>query len=273
MSIKSKIQALITAANTTTGESDTTLTDAVQTLCDGYGQGGGTTITDGIVVKAKNSNGYPTEVDVYGDVTPAMFAFTSNGYNQHSGWEYLQTINLKTPGCKLYKDCFSWLINLTTINGAENVIEIYGDTNHGSFCETNSMVEYNFPNAEFPEQGIGRRVFCYCNTLKRIFLPKASGAFGGGYFIIQNCTALESVQMGSVGYTITNIGLYAFQNCTQSGLTITIYTVGDNADRIVTAIRYYATSATIIIKASETTEYNGVSYAAGDTILTSEVSA
>lgn len=40
MSILSKIQALITAANNATGESDTTLTDAVQTLVDGYGQGG-----------------------------------------------------------------------------------------------------------------------------------------------------------------------------------------------------------------------------------------
>lgn len=42
MSILSKLQALLTAANTTTGESDTTLTDAIQTLVDGYGQGGGT---------------------------------------------------------------------------------------------------------------------------------------------------------------------------------------------------------------------------------------
>lgn len=41
MSIRSKIQALITAANTKTGGSDTTLTDAVQTLVDWYGQGGG----------------------------------------------------------------------------------------------------------------------------------------------------------------------------------------------------------------------------------------
>lgn len=40
MSIRSKIQALITAANAKTGESDATLTDAVQTLIDGYGQGG-----------------------------------------------------------------------------------------------------------------------------------------------------------------------------------------------------------------------------------------
>lgn len=43
MSIRSKIQALIAAANNTTGESDTTLTDAIQTLVDGYGQGGGVT--------------------------------------------------------------------------------------------------------------------------------------------------------------------------------------------------------------------------------------
>ena len=41
MSILSKIQALISAANVKTGESDETLTDAVQTLVDGYGQGGG----------------------------------------------------------------------------------------------------------------------------------------------------------------------------------------------------------------------------------------
>lgn len=41
MSILSKLQALLTAANTKTGESDTTLTAAVQTLVDGYGQGGG----------------------------------------------------------------------------------------------------------------------------------------------------------------------------------------------------------------------------------------
>ena len=39
MSIPGKINSLITAANTKTGESDTTLTDAVQRLCDGYGGG------------------------------------------------------------------------------------------------------------------------------------------------------------------------------------------------------------------------------------------
>lgn len=41
MTAYSKLSALLTAANTKTGESDTTLTDAVQTLIDGYGGGGG----------------------------------------------------------------------------------------------------------------------------------------------------------------------------------------------------------------------------------------
>lgn len=41
MSVEGKLQAIIAAANTATGETDTTLTDAVQTLIDGFGQGGG----------------------------------------------------------------------------------------------------------------------------------------------------------------------------------------------------------------------------------------
>ena len=48
MSIRSKIQALIAAANTKTGESDTTLTDAVQTLVNGYGSGGGWSLPSSI---------------------------------------------------------------------------------------------------------------------------------------------------------------------------------------------------------------------------------
>lgn len=41
MTVTQKLQALLNASNAKTGESDTTLTDAVQTLIDGFGQGGG----------------------------------------------------------------------------------------------------------------------------------------------------------------------------------------------------------------------------------------
>lgn len=40
-SVKSKLQSLLTASNAKTGKSDANLTDAVKTLLEGYGQGGG----------------------------------------------------------------------------------------------------------------------------------------------------------------------------------------------------------------------------------------
>jgi len=46
MSLTERIQALTTYANGVTGASDTTLTDAVETLAEGYGQGGGGTTDD-----------------------------------------------------------------------------------------------------------------------------------------------------------------------------------------------------------------------------------
>lgn len=72
MSIKSKIQSLITAANAKTGESDTTLTDAVQTLVDGYGQGGVGWTTDGIA-DGSEPNG---DIEI-SSATLARYAFAS----------------------------------------------------------------------------------------------------------------------------------------------------------------------------------------------------
>lgn len=54
-SVYGKIQNLITAANNVTGESDTTLTDAVQTLIDGYGQGGGGISVDDLATNSAPS--------------------------------------------------------------------------------------------------------------------------------------------------------------------------------------------------------------------------
>ena len=66
MSISSKIQSLITAANSVTGESRTDLTAAVQDLKDGYGQGGGGTIKMEMTKIASN-NAYIGK-DNYGSI-------------------------------------------------------------------------------------------------------------------------------------------------------------------------------------------------------------
>ena len=214
---------------------------------------GGAAITDGIVVKTRDDAGYATEVDVYGSLFDAEFAYRSNRFDYQSGWNRLKIINLKTP-TKIPSACFSWLTSLVTINGAENVTEIVGDDN-GSMCSV-GIVNGSFPNAIY--SGSSGRVFKNCPNLETIYLPKASGFLAGGNFIIQDCPALKTAELGSVENGV-DIGTYAFQNCTQTGLTITIYCSAVKADANLTAIRNYATNATIIIKDSTT----------GETIITS----
>lgn len=80
MSIKSKIQSLISAANTATGESDATLTDAVQTLVDGYGQGGGGEENSEIVTVGANDISNVVQAETYLKGLSTL-DFTSNKYS------------------------------------------------------------------------------------------------------------------------------------------------------------------------------------------------
>ena len=229
-------------------------TDAQLTFPDGFVDAvqaisAGTAITDGIVVKARDADGYATEVDVYGELFDAEFAYRSNRYDQQSGWNRLKIINLKTP-TKIPSACFSWLTNLETINGVENITEIVGNQNAGTM-QSVSLIDCSFPNAIY--NGNSGRVFKNCPNLETIYLPKVNGFLAGGNFIIQDCPALKTAELGSVSNGV-EIGTYAFERCTQTGLTITIYCASNKADSNLSAIRNYATNATIIIKDSTTGE-------------------
>lgn len=293
MSVKSKIQALITAANTKTGETDTTLTDAVQTLVDGYGEGaggdydievaenedgtqswavtdahGGTEITDGIVVKAINADGYATEVDIYGTDIPKYLCGTSRTDNNSiCGYSYVEKVNIKSNIVAVNEGAFKGCgINANGIAPIEFL--------HLTSIGTNAFSNSGFTVMSFPVlSSIGNIQTPFGGKVTEIYMPKCTTMLQAnasyGYFRGQR--PLTTVEVGSIGYPISaNMG-YQFRDCTQSGLTITIYTTGDVADTRLAAIRTYATNATIIVKASEDTTYNGVSYSSGDTMITSEV--
>lgn len=115
MSIYSKLSSLLTAANNKTGESDTTLTDAVQTLIDGYGQGGGgyfellEEITVAEDVRAVNIDltdysGYRDLIIVENVTLSASdwMYYVRNGDTPSGG-----TYDNKTAG--KYGVCFAWL--------------------------------------------------------------------------------------------------------------------------------------------------------------------
>lgn len=126
----------------------------------------------------------------------------------------------------------------------------------------------NYPNCiEVGQSAFAAGGGAAYQKLVTVFLPKVT-YIRSGVFSYQR--SMVACQIGSVGYGIT--GFYNntfFNNVTQSGLTITLFTSGAVADGLLAAARNGATNATIIIKASEDTTYGGVSYAAGDTMITS----
>ena len=226
----------------------------------------GAAITDGIVVKARDADGFPTEADVYGDLYPYQFSYAGVYYHGTIGWRHLSKLTLKSGQTVLKEGCFAYL-PLTQLNGIEGVTVIE------KLCLRNTkMVEINLPNAVF---GGLQTPFSENTALKRLYCPKLTGGLTQGtYGIADGCTALEEAVLGSVGHAVTNSNsINSFKNCTQSGLSITVFTNAANVDVLLTNIRNGATNATIIIKAAEATTYNGTAYSAGETIITSEVTA
>lgn len=246
----------------------------------------GTTITDGFVVTARDADGLVAAADVYFSHIPTgVFGFT---YTPGSAGAYTlmakkaQTINFKVPVISVDNGAFRG--NSSPASQVEKVFPTITKDGDGSF--TNSLIE----NAYLPllVDSYGNE-FEGCNQLRTINIPLAEGEMKQwfcsnctrltslyaprktviGHRSINNCQALKTVEVGSIGYAVTAIDNQAFLDDTQIELVITVYTSGDYVDTAMANIRNSATRSTIIIKAAADTTYNGATYAAGETILTS----
>lgn len=94
-------------------------TDAINSI-----PSGGAEITDGIVVKARDANGYTTEIDIYGNTIyrDTVYGNTSYAYNYNA--YYLEKIDLKNKPTKIAPSAFTFNGNANvpcTIYGLENV--------------------------------------------------------------------------------------------------------------------------------------------------------
>ena len=243
----------------------------------------GAAITDGIVVKARDADGYATEVDFYstdGVVYPSQFVGADKETNGiPTAMRYLKKVNLKNRITTLKSGAFEKTFALEQIVGVdanpfEYVTSIDNKSWRGIFQNCACPLNLSLPNfsGDIPNQAhsfcnaatgilsvsipnatgvLHQYAFSNCTALKTVYLPKitslnADASTARGVF--RGCTALESVQIGSVGYSAT-IANNNFYGCTQTGLTITVYTTGSYADTALTNIRNGATKATIIIKA------------------------
>ena len=247
----------------------------------------GTTITDGIVVKERDANGYATVVDFYGTEIHVAQFYGGNYYGaaQITPFKYLTTINTKNAVTSIGTLGLSGLPNLQTQGlDLSHVQELDGlrfDTGANAeafpiYCPVCTKIAADgcrgsgITSAELPElTEIGNSAFADCKRVKVISMPKITVLGRYTSSIFKGCVLLENVEVGSVGYPVVSWGSKNFDGCTQSGLIATLYTTGEKVDALNASIRDGATNATIIIKAAEDTTYNGATYVAGDTIITS----
>ena len=231
--------------------------------------------TDSIVVKSRDSDGYPTELDYYNSdgIVPAQ-TFCNTRSVAASGWCYgkVTKINLKgSNSFRVYGDAFRGMYALTdpdfskitelVNNGSNNT------GNQATFRTCAGLLTVNAPNLTG-----GLPVYCFfdCKKLVSVYLPKinAINGYSSNRGSFGSCVALTTCEFGSVGYPITFVQNYAFHSCTAIE-TMTFYAKGDYVDELLANVRNCVTTGTIIVKASEDTTYGGTSYAAGDTIVTS----
>lgn len=249
--------------------------------------GGGTPTTDGIVVKARNADGYATEVDYYGDtVYPWTFGAgnANSAINTNFVLRHIQTVNLKNTVTKLKDFAFAGVTELVTVNGMDwDAITEVGTTpikfsyNWHFDVVLNTNKQISFANCGITSivanewTQVLNNGFNNCTALKSAKFAKATTIGTYSALCFSNCTALETAEFGSVGHAVIASRPDIFYRCTQNFLTVTAYCKGDYADTLLANIRNGATNATIIIKAAENTEYAGIPYNAGETMITSEV--
>lgn len=270
-------------------------TDAQLTFPDGFVGAvqaipTGTTITDGIVVKERDADGYATEVDFYGhQIRTEQFGCQ---YEADNPFRHLAKVNVKQAITAIGPRAFDNNVSLQTLTGVD----------FGAITSIGSRAFFNVQRlalgdvdlvslAKYPEDGIFQNCggitkltvhadgnihynLCNkCNSLTDIVIDGSvyftDGFTDSGYAALGRNTALVNCKIGGIGKPCKGTSQAMLRGCTNANLIVEIYVAGADADTAVSNIRNGATNATIIIKAAADTTYNGAAYAAGDTILTS----
>lgn len=244
MSIRSKIQSLISAANSTTGESDTTLTDAVQTLVDGYGQGGGGGGNEDAIISRSLSGSYTnSRVSAVGDyalnsckqLTAATFSAAATvGSQAFANCSNLVTLSLPAAtsigaylcnsdakletasvprATQIPSNAFNGCTKLTTVDAtAATRIGTYG------FQNCKALVSAAFPNVAT----VDGAAFNGCTALATVDFGKRVDFVGGTAF--GNCSALSTIVLrGTTLSRLSNVNVFNGTPFRSGGSGGTIY--------------------------------------------------
>lgn len=173
------INALTQYANETTGASDTNLSDAVGTLIDGYGQGGGGWTTDGIASRAEPS----------GDITITLADGQTVGERAFQNCKNITGVTF-TGSPYIGPNAFSGCTGLRTLH-AEKLLGLrssYYNSAQNVFYGCSSLEMAVFPS--FGNYALDSYNFRNCTSLTAVDLNNASRI--GGANVFDGCTNLTT---------------------------------------------------------------------------------
>lgn len=166
---------------------------------------GGATITDGIIVKARDENGLATSIDVYGSEIYYRQFYSGSQYSvgTFDGWNNVQTVNI-VSATKIGDFGMGAMQQLQTVTGLENITEIGANAFFGSGAASNgfSVIAPNcikMLSNVFLDSGISHAEFVNLTLLN-------NGTF-------TNCSKLVTAKFPKV----TQLGTYTarlFTGCT-----------------------------------------------------------
>ena len=264
-----KIEALTAYANGITGKNDTTLSDAVASLADGYGQGGQS--YEGIEV-VTDSNGKITDYIFHMETVPD-FALNYLGYSRSDSINGVPNVIFAVKPKHIGNYAFYRAHLRMDWSGLSEV-----ETIHGQYALSPHYGEYNDSSADVVSLP---KFVGYTATDNATYLFGYGDAYAPKVFNLPVCVIIPQwawysctstgldITIGSIGHAVMGSKPQPFGSTSKASGTVTIYTKGGVLDTLKTAVQKNAgKNISFIYKAAETTTYNDVNYQAGDTILT-----
>lgn len=175
------------------------------------------------------------------------------GYTALEKATFRKLITLVTHLSSQANGFFYGCTNLKTVNMPELLtIEACASYYGGQFWNCTSLIIVNMPKLQNIAGTTNNHsgTFGNCTSLTTINFPSLQtigAATQGNAGAFYNCISLQNVTLGSEGHPVSSIGTGAFFNCTQSGLTITIYTTNGAS---LSGEPWGATNATIVYEAA-----------------------
>ena len=152
------------------------------------------------------NNGYPT--DENGVLTEMVIP------------PHVKSLNAAPTVITTYATEIKWLPNTTSTLVSLNAPEVISF----SGAPQKFLGSINVTNINFPKLTTLSSILFFENSrISTIRLPRVRSVSTETF---TRCMGLTSVAIGSAGYGVTSISSNAFNGCTQSGLTITVYTQG-----------------------------------------------